>query len=223
VVDKYQESNLSNENKEFAVEEVRPVMEKPEVLEDVSDVSDSVDGVAEVLQHDSEDRDASPVNWDTDSSEVHPPTEVSGSGVSGLSSVPNGTSDKRSTYAMDDSSSTCSTDSVPSVVMNDPYKGNSYLNYQFEKLPSRYVVNMWPTRAFSTAGLDYVAFILHFISAEGRISEVRWHMMRVGQLKWIISLLSLHQILVIIAMSQEVARLLIASLRLLFMICRIGW
>ncbi|KAH8495650.1 hypothetical protein Peur_055651 [Populus x canadensis] len=137
VVDKYQESNLSNENKEFAVEEVRPVMEKPEVLEDVSDVSDSVDGVAEVLQHDSEDRDASPVNWDTDTSEVHPPTEGSSSGVSGLSSVPNGTSDKRSTYAMDDSSSTCSTDSVPSVVMNDPYKGNSYLNYQFEKLPSR--------------------------------------------------------------------------------------
>ncbi|KAJ6771339.1 MEPRIN AND TRAF (MATH)-LIKE DOMAIN PROTEIN [Salix koriyanagi] len=112
-------------------------MEKPEVLEDVSDVSDSVDGVAEVLQHDSEDRDASPVNWDTDTSEVHPPTEVSSSGVSGLSSVPNGTSDKRSTYAMDDSSSTCSTDSVPSIVMNGPYKGNSYLNYQFEKLPSR--------------------------------------------------------------------------------------
>ncbi|KAJ6721770.1 TNF RECEPTOR-ASSOCIATED FACTOR-like protein 1A [Salix viminalis] len=137
VVDKYHESNLSIENKELAVEEVQPVMEKPEVLEDVSDVSDSVDGVAEVLQHDSEDRDASPVNWDTDTSEVHPPTEVSSSGVSGLSSVPNGTSDKRSTYAMDDSSSTCSTDSVPSIVMNGPYKGNSYLNYQFEKLPSR--------------------------------------------------------------------------------------
>ncbi|KAB5537624.1 hypothetical protein DKX38_015157 [Salix brachista] len=137
VIDKYHESNLSIENKELAVEEVQPVMEKPEVLEDVSDVSDSVDGVAEVLQHDSEDRDASPVNWDTDTSEVHPPTEVSSSGVSGLSSVPNGTSDKRSTYAMDDSSSTCSTDSVPSIVMNGPYKGNSYLNYQFEKLPSR--------------------------------------------------------------------------------------
>ncbi|KAJ6719454.1 TNF RECEPTOR-ASSOCIATED FACTOR-like protein 1A [Salix purpurea] len=137
VIDKYHESNLSIENKELAVEEVQPVMEKPEVLEDVSDVSDSVDGVAEVLQHDSEERDASPVNWDTDTSEVHPPTEVSSSGVSGLSSVPNGTSDKRSTNAMDDSSSTCSTDSVPSIVMNGPYKGNSYLNYQFEKLPSR--------------------------------------------------------------------------------------
>ncbi|KAF9673538.1 hypothetical protein SADUNF_Sadunf10G0034600 [Salix dunnii] len=137
VVDKYQESNLGIENKEFAVEEAQPVMEKPKVLEDVSDESDSMDGVAEVLQHDSEDRDASPVNWDTDTSEVHRPTEVSSSGVSGLSSVPNGTSDKRSTYAMDDSSSTCSTDSVPSIVMNGPYKGNSYLNHQFEKLPSR--------------------------------------------------------------------------------------
>jgi len=137
VVDNHQETNTSNEKKEYVVEEVKPVVEKPEVLEDVSDVSDSVDGVTEVLQLDSEDRDASPVNWDTDTSEVHPPTEASSSGVSGLSSVPNGTTEKRNTYAMDDSSSTCSTDSVPSVVMNGSYKGNSYSNYQFEKSPGR--------------------------------------------------------------------------------------
>ncbi|CAK7327203.1 unnamed protein product [Dovyalis caffra] len=138
LVDKHQESesSLSDEKKEF-VAEVHPVVEKAEALEDVSDVSDSVDGVAEVLQPDSEDRDASPVSWDTDTSEVHPPTEASSSGVTGLSSVPNGTTEKRNTYAMDDSSSTCSTDSVPSVVTNGPYKGNSYSNYQFEKSPSR--------------------------------------------------------------------------------------
>ncbi|KAJ6903610.1 TNF receptor-associated factor [Populus alba x Populus x berolinensis] len=137
MVDNHQETNTSNEKKEYVVEEVKPMVEKPEVLEDVSDMSDSVDGVTEVLQPDSEDRDASPVNWHTDTSEVHPPTEASSSGVSGLSSVPNGTTEKRNTYAMDDSSSTCSTDSVPSVVMNGSYKGNSYSNYQFEKSPGR--------------------------------------------------------------------------------------
>ncbi|KAJ6321633.1 hypothetical protein OIU77_011663 [Salix suchowensis] len=145
MVDNHQEMNTSNEKKEYVVEEVQPVVEKPEVLEDVSDMSDSVDGVAEVLQPDSEDRDVSPVNWDTDTSEVHPPTEASSSGVSGLSSVPNGTTEKRpngttgkrSTYALDDSSSTCSTDSVPSVVMNGCCKANSYSNHQFENSPGR--------------------------------------------------------------------------------------
>jgi hypothetical protein len=76
--------------------------------------------------------------------------------------------------------------------------------------------------SFSTSGLDYLAFTLHFLSVEGRTSGVRWHVMGVGQLKWIISLLSLHQILVILAISQEVARLVIVSWRLLFMICGIG-
>ena len=114
-------------------------MEKVDTVEDVSDVSDSVDGVAEVPQPDSEDRDASPVNWDTDTSEVHPPTEPSSSGISGLSSVQNGISEKKNPSVMDDSSSTCSTDSVPSVVMNGPYKGNSFSNYKTQKSPSRYL------------------------------------------------------------------------------------
>ncbi|KAK9265869.1 hypothetical protein L1049_027319 [Liquidambar formosana] len=105
-------------------EEVQPMLEKPDTLEDDSD--DSVDGVAEVPQPDSEDRDAGPVNWDTDTSEVHPPTETSSSGISGLSSVQNGIVERKSPSVMDDSSSTCSTDSVPSVLMNGPYKGNSF-------------------------------------------------------------------------------------------------
>ena len=114
--------------------EVQPVPEKSDVL---GDVSDSVDGATEVLQPDSEDRDASPANWDTDTSEIHPPTEASSSGVSVLSCVQNGVADKRSPSIMDDSSSTCSTDSVPSVVMNGPYKGNSFSNNQTQKSSSR--------------------------------------------------------------------------------------
>ncbi|KAJ0092157.1 hypothetical protein Patl1_25199 [Pistacia atlantica] len=130
IQDKHEEENLSDEKKEPISEDAQPVLEKPDMLEDISDVSDSADGVAEVLQPDSEDRD-------TDTSEVTPPTEASSSGICSLSSVPNGMAEKRS--PMDDSSSTCSTDSVPSVVnlvMNGPYKGNS-LNYQNQKSPSR--------------------------------------------------------------------------------------
>ncbi|PPD81664.1 hypothetical protein GOBAR_DD21406 [Gossypium barbadense] len=122
---KHQEYHPDDEKEASVMVEEQPVPEKADVL---GDVSDSVDAATEVLQPDSEDRDASPVNWDTDTSEIHPPTEACTSGISGLSCVQNGVADKRSPSLMDDSSSTCSTDSVPSVVMNGPYKGNSFSN-----------------------------------------------------------------------------------------------
>ena len=80
-------------------------------MEDVLDISDSEECIPEILPPDLEDRDVSPGNWDTDTSEMHPPTEASSSGISGLSSVQNGT-EGRSSSAVDDSSSTCSSDSV---------------------------------------------------------------------------------------------------------------
>ncbi|CAL5337499.1 unnamed protein product [Camellia sinensis] len=124
IQDKLQQESPGDERKDFTTEEAELVLEKADILEDVSDVSDSADCLPEILQPDSEDRDTSPVNWDTDKWEVHPPTEAtSSSGVSGLSSI------------VDDSSSTCSTDSVPPVVMNGPYKGN-FLNQKNQKSPS---------------------------------------------------------------------------------------
>ncbi|KAF8394310.1 hypothetical protein HHK36_020517 [Tetracentron sinense] len=114
--------------------QAQPVLEKPDALEDVSDVSDTQD--VETLQPDLEERDASPVNWDTDTSEVHPATEASSSEMSVLC-LQNGQAEKKSSSVMDDSSSTCSTDSVPSVVMNGPYKGNSLPNYRSRTLTSR--------------------------------------------------------------------------------------
>ncbi|XP_061370988.1 TNF receptor-associated factor homolog 1a-like isoform X2 [Gastrolobium bilobum] len=137
VHDKILEDNSVDEKKDSNMEEAQTMSEKPDAMEDVSDVSDSVDGVAEMLQPDSEDRDATPVNWDTDASEVHPPTEASNNGIGGVSSIQNGMSEKRSSSVIDDSSSTCSTDSLPSVVMNDPYKGNSFSNYKVQKSPSK--------------------------------------------------------------------------------------
>ncbi|KAK7278499.1 hypothetical protein RJT34_23529 [Clitoria ternatea] len=131
------QDNVVDEKKDSNVDEVQTLSEKPDVMEDVSDVSDSVDGVAETLQPDSEDRDASPVNWDTDASEVHPLTDANNNSIGGVSSIQNGMSEKRINLVIDDSSSTCSTDSLPSVVINDPYKGNSFSNYKVQKSPSR--------------------------------------------------------------------------------------
>ncbi|CAH1412308.1 unnamed protein product [Lactuca virosa] len=95
------------------------LLKKADTLEDVSDVdvdvdvSDSADCVTEaLLRPDSDDRDSSPVNWDTDTSEPHPPTEACSSGII---IAQNG--DRKSNSVMDDSSSTCSTDSLPSVVI----------------------------------------------------------------------------------------------------------
>ncbi|KAL8238551.1 hypothetical protein R6Q59_015118 [Mikania micrantha] len=104
-------------------------------LEDVSDVSDSVDCATEaLLQHDSDDRDSSPVNWDTDASEPqHLPMEACSSGV--ISEQNGG---RKSPFVMDDSSSTCSSDSLPSVVINGShYRGNLHQNQKTQSSPSR--------------------------------------------------------------------------------------
>nr|XP_043627311.1 TNF receptor-associated factor homolog 1a-like isoform X2 [Erigeron canadensis] len=113
--------------------DVEDLLKKPEIVEDVSDVSDSVDcGTEAFLRPDSDDRDSSPVNWDTDTSEPHPPTEACSSGAI---SVLNGW--QKSPSAMDDSSSTCSSDSLPSGVINGPYRGDSHQNQKSQSSPSR--------------------------------------------------------------------------------------
>ncbi|XP_073222957.1 TNF receptor-associated factor homolog 1b-like [Cicer arietinum] len=132
-----QQDNASGEKKDSNMDEGQTMVEKLDALEIVSDVSDSVVGVDEVLPPDSEERDASPINWDTDASEVQPSTKASSNGIGGLAPVQNGMAEKKSSSVIDDSSSTCSTDSLPSVVMNDPYKGNSFPKYKVQKSPSR--------------------------------------------------------------------------------------
>ncbi|XP_010262249.1 PREDICTED: MATH domain-containing protein At5g43560-like [Nelumbo nucifera] len=137
VQDKHQvESPTKRTMEDFSEKQSFNVLKKQDSLQDVSDVSDTGDDVVETLQPDLEDRDASPANWDTDTSEVHPSTEASSSGMSGLP-VQNGHVEKKSPSVIDDSSSTCSTDSVPSVVMNGPYKVNSLPKYRNQISPSR--------------------------------------------------------------------------------------
>uniref|UniRef100_A0A7N0URU6 MATH domain-containing protein n=1 Tax=Kalanchoe fedtschenkoi TaxID=63787 RepID=A0A7N0URU6_KALFE len=117
-----QPENLSSEMKDFVTDVVLPTDEKPDVFEEKSDISDSIDFVGgEAQQSDSEDRDSTPINWDTDTSENHPPAEA----CRGFS-LPNGITERKSSPRMDDSSSTCSTDSISSVVVNSSSKGNSF-------------------------------------------------------------------------------------------------
>ncbi|KAL4567375.1 hypothetical protein LXL04_022958 [Taraxacum kok-saghyz] len=110
---KQKRNNRKSKEKEKAKPQQQQIMiEDAELLKKpdyVSDVSDSA-----VLRPDSDDRDSSPVNWDTDTSE--PPIPIPPTQACTSAAIQNGDR-KSSNSIMDDSSSTCSTDSLPSVVI----------------------------------------------------------------------------------------------------------
>ncbi|XP_010475082.1 PREDICTED: MATH domain-containing protein At5g43560-like [Camelina sativa] len=129
------ENQNDGEEKDSVIETAQSSAEKPDTLGDVSDISDSVDGSADILQPDLEDRDISPVHWDTDAVEIHPPSSGGSSRGRGISiSTPNGTAERKSLSTMDDSSSTCSNDSIRSGVTNGSYQGNTFRN---QKSPNK--------------------------------------------------------------------------------------
>ncbi|XP_073139797.1 TNF receptor-associated factor homolog 1b-like isoform X2 [Henckelia pumila] len=135
VLDKTEQDITNIARKGLLNIESEAVLEKVDAVEDVSDLSDSADRVPESLPPDSEDRDSSSFNCNVDMSEVHSPTLPSGSIITVLSSVQNGT-EATSLSIVDDSSSTCSTDSVPSVMTSLPGNGNSS-NHKTQKYSSR--------------------------------------------------------------------------------------
>ncbi|KAM0865040.1 hypothetical protein ACQ4PT_043512 [Festuca glaucescens] len=79
--------------------------------DEASEVSDNRDDNSEVLHIDFEDRESSPVNSETDASETQAMTAPEGG------EAQNDQAGKR-TSCVDDSSSTCSSDSIPSVILN---------------------------------------------------------------------------------------------------------
>ncbi|XP_010457471.1 PREDICTED: MATH domain-containing protein At5g43560-like isoform X1 [Camelina sativa] len=129
------ENQNDGEEKDSVIETAQSSAEKPDTLGDVSDISDSVDSSADILQPDLEDRDSSPVHWDTDAVEIHPPSSGGSSRGIGISiSTPNGIAERKSQSTMDDSSSTCSNDSIRSGVTNGSYQGNTFRN---QKSPNK--------------------------------------------------------------------------------------
>lgn len=100
--------------------------------EDASDVSYNCDDVAEPLYPDLGDRD-SPRNWDTDESELHPSVEAS------ASEMPN-YMPERTNLGLDDTSSTCSTDSVISI---GTHKANSMIINNIETAPNGFSLSSY--------------------------------------------------------------------------------
>lgn len=96
------------------------VTSNPDNPDEASDISDNRDDNSEVLNVDLEDRESSPVNWETDASETR-------GIVPEVGDVQNEQSGKRASF-VDDSSSTCSSDSVPSVILNGSNAGGAWTN-----------------------------------------------------------------------------------------------
>ena len=113
------------EEKDLVIEKAQSPVEK---TEDVSDISDSVDGSADILHPDLEDGDSSSVHWDTDAVEIHPPSGGSSRKNAISISTANGIAERKNQSTMEDSSSTCSNDSVRSGFTNGSYKGNRNQN-----------------------------------------------------------------------------------------------
>ncbi|XP_022844131.1 MATH domain-containing protein At5g43560-like isoform X2 [Olea europaea var. sylvestris] len=118
--DKIEQESSMDKKEECLTTELEIALEIPDFTECVSDVSDSVVRVPKMLLPDSEERDSSSVNLDTDSSEVLPPAEANNSGIIVVQNGRQGTS----SCVVDDSSSTCSSDSIP-LSINVPHRGNS--------------------------------------------------------------------------------------------------
>ncbi|XP_073140284.1 TNF receptor-associated factor homolog 1a-like [Henckelia pumila] len=126
-LEKAEEDDPTAEKEDILISEPAMILETLDAAEDVSDASDSADYVPELLPPDSTDREESSVNWEINISGVHPPSEGSSSEHSGLSRAQNGI-EGSSLSMVDDSSSTCSTESVPCIVTSLPHYGNSRNN-----------------------------------------------------------------------------------------------
>ncbi|KAH7661278.1 putative coiled-coil protein [Dioscorea alata] len=133
ILSKHIQGNQSDErtSEDFSSKQDKSVLEKIDRLEDASDVSDVGDDASGTLQPDLDERDGNTVNCDTDTSEIQAVVDVTNFDVQ------IGQLEKRNLSIVDDSSSTCSTDSVPSVVMNGPNKGNSLTNKKGRTSPNR--------------------------------------------------------------------------------------
>lgn len=118
--DKIEQESSMDKKEECSTTELDIALEIPDFTECVSDVSDSVVCVPKMLLPDSEERDPSSVDVDTDSSEVLPPAEANNSGIIVVQNGRQGTSP----CVVDDSSSTRFSDSIP-LSINVPHRGNS--------------------------------------------------------------------------------------------------
>ncbi|XP_020587073.1 LOW QUALITY PROTEIN: MATH domain-containing protein At5g43560-like, partial [Phalaenopsis equestris] len=131
-IDKKQEEKSLTEitSTELSLNPRKILNERIDTREDASDLSYNGDDAAEPLYPDLEDQDRSPRNWDMDESEIHPFMEAGA--IETSNSRP-----EKTNIGLDDSSSTCSTDSVPPVLSNGFNKGNSVIIKNIQTSPNR--------------------------------------------------------------------------------------
>jgi hypothetical protein len=107
----------------------------------VSDISDNRDDSSELLHNDLEDSESSPVNWETDASETQATVPEGGE-------MQNEHAGKRTSF-LDDSSSTCSSDSVPSVILNT---GGAWTNVKSSSNRYTLIFSMFPLLSIGIYG-----------------------------------------------------------------------
>lgn len=132
VQDKDQQENSSRSRKlnEICLEEcATPNLASLGTAEEDDDLSglDTTDDVVGTLGPAVEDGDLDRTDWDRDGSETHQVMEASFSGDVSTQPVQSCRVGRKHQVAIDDSSSTCSTDSLASVVVNASYKGRPSL------------------------------------------------------------------------------------------------
>lgn len=132
VQDKDQQENSSRSRKlnESCLEEcATPNLASLGTAEEDDDLSglDTTDDVVGTLGPAVEDGDLDRTDWDRDGSETHQVMEASFSGDVSTQPVQSCRVGRKHQVTIDDSSSTCSTDSLASVVVNASYKGRPSL------------------------------------------------------------------------------------------------
>lgn len=124
--------------------------------EEVSDISDSRDDNSDALNIDLEDRESSPVNWETDASETQ-------ATVPGGGEMQNDRAGKKTSF-VDDSSSTCSSDSVPSIILNGSHTGGAWTNVRSSS--NRYIL------VIISLGFTVIWYLSCCIVLQGKQPEV---------------------------------------------------
>jgi len=125
-----QENSLSRKLNESCLEEcATPNLANLRTAEEDDDLSglDTTDNFVGTLGPAIEDGDLDRTDWDRDDSETHQVMEASFSGDVSMQPAQSCRVGRKHQVAVDDSSSTCSTDSLASVVANASYKGRPLL------------------------------------------------------------------------------------------------
>ncbi|KAH7297241.1 hypothetical protein KP509_26G060700 [Ceratopteris richardii] len=116
-------------------------MRNVEIVDDDDDLSvlDNTDAIVGTLRAALEEGDVDRIFWEREGVDFHQTMEASFSGGSCINSAENGRSNRKPQSVLDDSSSTCSSDSIPSnkAILGGSGRRSNTLDHQLPNLSSR--------------------------------------------------------------------------------------